>query len=184
MKLPFEHIETPHLVLRPPELGDWPVFLRFIKDERSQFIGGGPQANERDAWRAFGHLVGHWVLRDFGSFIITSKNTGQIIGLTGPWFPMNHPEREIGWSVWDAGMEGKGIAYEAALAAREHAYGTLGWETAVSYIDPKNTRSIALAERLGATLEGTAPKPYDDDQATLVYRHPAPDSDGNPEAYA
>ncbi|MEL6197095.1 MAG: GNAT family N-acetyltransferase, partial [Pseudomonadota bacterium] len=72
--------------------------------------------------------------------------------------------------------EGKGITQEAALAARAHAYGTLGWPTAVSYIDHGNDRSIALAERLGAARDAAAAFPGQDEGAEPchVYRHPAP----------
>ncbi len=54
---------------------------------------------------------------------------------------------------------------------RRHAYEDLGWETAVSYIDPANARSIALAERLGCTRDDAADRVHPDD---LVYRHPSP----------
>ncbi len=74
--------------------------------------------------------------------------------------------------------EGNGIATEAARACVAHAYDTLGWDTVVSYIDPDNARSIALAERLGATLDTQATPPTrKDPDATdaLVYRHPSPE---------
>ena len=61
----------------------------------------------------------------------------------------------------------------AAEAARTHVFETLGWDTAVSYIDPQNARSIALAERLGAVRDDSAARPHPDD---LVYRHPKPEA--------
>ena len=68
------------------------------------------------------------------------------LGLVGLWFPEGWHEPEIGWILFE-GAEGRGIAREAAEAARAHAYGTLGWTTAVSVIHPGNARSIALADR-------------------------------------
>ena len=50
---------------------------------------------------------------------------------------------------------GKGYATEAAQAARAHAYDVLGWETAISLIDPENLGSKAVAERLGARFDYT-----------------------------
>ncbi len=44
-----------------------------------------------------------------------------------------------------------------------------GMTRLVSYIDPRNSRSIRLAERLGAKLDPKAAKVDPDD---LVYRHP------------
>ena len=70
--------------------------------------------------------------------------------------------------------EGKGIAYEAAHAARQDAFTRLGWNTAVSYIAPENVRSIKLAERMGAVLDPKAKAPKEDEPC-LVYRHPKPE---------
>ncbi len=46
--------------------------------------------------------------------------------------------------------------------------------TLVSYIDPRNERSIRLAERLGARLDPRAAQPEDD--PCLVFRHPGPEA--------
>ena len=59
----------------------------------------------------------------------------------------------------------------ARILERRRRAGSLGWTTCVSYIDPANRRSIALAERLGAQEDTTAPKP---DAYCRVYRHPGP----------
>ncbi|MBQ0749084.1 MAG: GNAT family N-acetyltransferase, partial [Roseovarius sp.] len=83
----------------------------------------------------------------------------------------------------------RGIAYEAAARARQYAYEDLGFTTLTSNIVPGNTRSVALAERLGACFE----REYDNIHMgrDLLYRHPGPDAafgrdddDGSVEAYA
>ena len=164
-------IETERLVLRAPARQDWPLFNAFLASPRAEFIRSAGY-DETLAWRAFCHVVGMWVLRGFGSFIFTRKGDDTALGMTGPWFPIDWPEREIGWTVWSPEAEGKGYAFEAAAAARDHAFRDLGWDTAVSYIDPDNLRSIALAERLGAVRDDAAAHPGDD--PCLVYRHPRP----------
>ena len=98
------------------------------------------------AWHAFAADVGGWDLLGFGSWAIEEKATGAFAGQLSLNKPPHFPEREIGWFLL-AGFEGRGYATEAALAARAFAYGTLGWPTAVSYVDPDNARSIALARR-------------------------------------
>ena len=102
------------------------------------------------------------------------KGDDTALGMVGPWFPAGWPERELGWTVWSDAAEGKGYAFEAAAAARDHAFGALGWETAVSYIDPDNIRSVALAERLGARHDPEARGPGEN--SCLVYRHPRPEA--------
>ncbi len=163
-------LETERLTLRAPGPQDWEAWRAFILSDRAEFVRS-PGLDERLAWRAMGHLIGHWVLRGFGSFVYCLKGTDRAIGHAGPWFPATWPEREIGWTVWDPAAEGKGYAFEAALATLDHAFGDIGWTTAVSYIDPANTRSLALACRLGAWHDGAASAHED---GLLVYRHPAP----------
>lgn len=159
-------LTTDRLTLRTPEPGDWPHWRAMMASERSSYIGG-PLA-EPLAWRAFCHILGHWIMRGYGLFTICEG--GQPIGMAGPWSPAGWPEPEIGWNLWTDTVEGRGIAFEAAQAARTHAYTTLGWTTAVSYIDPANTRSLALAERLGCSQEIGAPTP--DNKPITVWRHP------------
>lgn len=172
------HLDTPvlhtaRLTLRAPQNRDWEPFAAFLTGDRAVFVGG-PVTRER-AWRAFGHFVGHWVLRGYGTFILTEKDSDLAIGMAGHWFPEDWPEQEIGWTVYSEAYQGKGYAFEAARAVRDHAFGALGWKTAVSYIDPANTRSIALAERLGARLDPTAATSALAEGA-LVYRHPHPEA--------
>lgn len=164
-------IETERLVLRAPHAGDWPRWRDMLRTDRAQFIRKG-EADDANAWRGFGHLIGHWVLRGFGSFVVTIKGDDHALGSVGPWYPHGWPEREIGWAIWSPDAEGKGIAFEAATAARSHVFNALGWDTAVSYIAFENTRSIALAERLGAVLDTDAATP--NDAPCHVYRHPHP----------
>jgi RimJ/RimL family protein N-acetyltransferase len=166
-------LHTDRLTLRAPQASDWPAFRDFLRSDRAHFIRPD-DIDDGKIWRAFGHVIGMWVLRGYGSFVYTLTGSDKPLGLTGPWFPEGWPEREIGWTVWDAASEGKGIVREAAHAARAYAYGTLGWDTAVSYIDPANSRSIALAVRLGAVLDPNAASPGTD--PCLVYRHPAPEA--------
>ena len=171
INVPTPRLYTERLVLRAPGAQDWEAFATFLADDRAVFIGG--PINRTKAWRAFGHAIGHWVLRGYGSFIITVKGSDDAIGMTGPWFPEGWPEQELGWTLWDIQHEGKGYAFEAACAARDYAFRDLGWQTAVSYIDPLNIRSIALAQQMGCEIDPAAANPDGDD--TLVYRHPKPE---------
>lgn len=164
-------LHTARLVLRAPRAGDHAAWEAFATSDRARHVGG--PLSDRLAWRALCHLTGHWVHRGFGMFIFSDRAAPDTpLGMAGPWFPVGWPEHEIGWSVWAPEAEGRGIAFEAAAAARDWAFRALGWTTAVSYIDPANARSIRLAERLGAVRDPAAATPEAD--GTLVFRHPAP----------
>jgi RimJ/RimL family protein N-acetyltransferase len=177
---PTPTITTDRLVLRAPELGDWEAFDAFMRSDRSVHVGG-PRDDTWENWRSFNNIAGHWMLKGWGVFVVTDKATGTPMGMAGPWQPPTWPEPEIAWTLWDDATEGKGIAREAALAARTWAQAEMPDARFVSYIDPANARSAALAERLGAVLDPDA-TPLD--EGDLVYRHPDPDADGSPEAYA
>lgn len=159
-------LETERLLLRPHRLEDFDAIAAMFETPRSQFVGG--PCSRKQAWRGFSADVGQWVLLGFGALAIELRDSGEFIGQIGLNKPLHFPEREIGWLVWEK-YEGFGYAYEAARRAHRFAFETLRWDTAVSYIDPDNARSISLAERLGARLDPDAATP--DDDPTLVYRH-------------
>ncbi|WP_145106521.1 GNAT family N-acetyltransferase [Cereibacter sediminicola] len=167
-------ITTERLTLRMPAARDWEPVAGFLTSDRVRFIGGTLTRDK--AWRAFGHMVGHWVLRGYGMFIFTLRGSDEALGMAGPWYPEGWPEQEIGWSVFSEAGEGQGYAREAAEAARRHAFQNLGWKTAVSYIHPHNVRSLALAERLGAVRDEGASFPGDG--PALVFRHPGSEARG------
>ena len=162
-------LETPRLILRPPVEADWPSYRDYRLSPRSTTSG----ESSAMAWTHFAAFFGHWSLRGFGRFIITLRESGRPVGHTGPHRPEGHPEGELTWTLWDAAIEGRGLAHEAALATRTHAFRDLGWKTAVSYIEPANLRSTRLAARLGAALDRDAPDPYGG--AVDIYRHPRPE---------
>lgn len=174
-------LETGRLRLRAPMPGDFEALATFYASDRSAFTGGPKSRDE--AWRTFCVFTGHWVLRGFGMFVLTLRDTGDPVGLAGPWFPEGWPEPEIGWRVFD-GAEGRGLAFEAAMAARAYAYDVLGWTTAISVIDTANARSEALARRLGCVPE--APYVREGWGETRIWRHPGPENlaEGGMEAYA
>ena len=163
-------LTTERLTLRAPKLEDYPVWEAFFTSDRAQFVGGPVDAAQ--AWRSYGHLVGMWALKGCGSFVFERTEDGVVLGSTGPWVPNYYPEKEIGWTVWRPEAEGHGYAFEAASAARDYAFQTLGWDTAVSYIDHGNDRSVALAKRLGAFEDENAVQPHPE-KPCHVYRHPA-----------
>ena len=165
-------LETARLRLRAPLASDWPVYRDFALSDRARYVRP-PNVDAERAWRMFAGMIGHWLLRGWGSFVFTLKTDDRPLGMVGPWFPESWPEREILWMVWDSTAEGRGYAAEAVGATLDHAFGSLGWDTAVSYIDPANAGSIRLAGRLGARLDPDASaSKLAESPVLLVYRHP------------
>ena len=158
-------LTTKRLRLRPIELGDYEKFEKFLASSRSELMGGPYKA--RAAWGVFCHEIALWNLFGYGGLSIELQATGECVGLVeindGPLFP----ERELGWQVFQE-HEGNGYITEAAQAYLHWAFEKRKLPTLVSYIDPENSRSIAVAERLNGLLDHNAPK---QDPEDLVYRY-------------
>ena len=163
-------IETDRLILRGPEARDFEPVAAFYADAERSWGFGGPQ-NRNEAWRWFASLIGHWALRGYGFWMVETR-AGETVGMVGLWEPEGWPEPELGWVMFQNG-EGRGYAFEAATAARDHAYRNMGFTTLSSNIFPGNARSVALAERMGAQKE----REYDNvtHGTEMVYRHPGPE---------
>ncbi|MBS0125813.1 GNAT family N-acetyltransferase [Thetidibacter halocola] len=160
-------LTTDRLILRAPVMEDAAPLAAYLQGPRSATVGGPFPAGE--AFDRLCALLGHWNLRGYGRWIVADRDSNAALGIVGPYFPMDWPEPEIAWTVFDA-AEGRGIAHEAALAARDYARAELGWHHPMSAISPSNTRSAALARRLGCTPEGDFTHPV---YGRLdIWRHP------------
>lgn len=149
----MHEIETSRLKLRQWTADDFKPFALFYSDEtNARYVGGKKDAEQ--AWRHMALQVGHWVLKGFGYWAVDEKSTGEFVGSVGLWKSPAWPELELGyWIVED--HRGKGYALEACQHSIEFARHDLNASSLVSYIDPSNAPSIRLAERLGASYDGT-----------------------------
>jgi RimJ/RimL family protein N-acetyltransferase len=154
-------LETERLVLRPPRFEDFEAWAAFATDvEATRFLGG--VMSRPVAWRAFAAMVGAWRLQGFAMFSVIEKSSGRWIGRVGPWQPEGWPGPEVGWSLARAAW-GNGYATEAATAAMDWSVDVLGWDDIIHSIDPDNTPSRKLAQRLGSRLRGPGnlPPPHE-----------------------
>ncbi|MEM8789328.1 MAG: GNAT family N-acetyltransferase [Pseudomonadota bacterium] len=161
-------LETERLRLRAAAPGDFEAYAAFRAEPRTQVLGG-PHSRS-DAFQMLAALVGQWQLRGYGRWIIADRTDDRPLGVTGIFHPEDWPEAELAWSLFGA-AEGKGIAQEAALAARDFAYATLKLPPLISMITAGNTRSEALARRLGARIERDYQHPEFGDMR--IWRHPS-----------
>lgn len=155
-------LETPRLILRPPQSSDFDGFAELQADEEAtRYIGGCmPRAA---AWRKFLQMPGAWAIQGFGMFSATDKASGEWLGMAGPWQPEGWPGTEVGWSFRRAAW-GQGYAGEAASAAIDWAFDHLHWQEVIHSIHPCNLASQALAQRLGSANRGPGklPAPFED----------------------
>ncbi|UMA65012.1 GNAT family N-acetyltransferase [Roseivivax marinus] len=161
-------LETARLRLSAPEAQDYPDFKATFASYRARFMGG--PLNAYETWMLYAAEIGHWQIRGFGMWMVHLKDSDETVGMAGGWQPAKWPEREVAWIIWPD-RAGRGFALEATQRVRRYFYESCGWDTAVSYLDPKDLQSIRLAERLGAERDREAATV---DGNEVCYRHPAP----------
>ena len=163
-------LRTARLILREPRAQDLDAIAGFMSSPRATYVGGPMTRHE--SWRQMLSIFGHWQVRGYGYWTVEQRETGRIVGRTGIHFhDVEWPAPELGWQLFD-GFEGMGYAYEAATAARKQA-ARMGLGPLISLIAPENAASRALAERLGARIEGETTVMG---KNALIYRHPAGDA--------
>lgn len=167
-RAPLPRLATPRLDLRPAELGDFPLWAEIFAAPDSTGFGG--PLDVEGAWEGFCVYVAGWLLHGHGLWAAERREDGQLLGFALLGLEWEDREPEIGW-IFAEEAHGLGYATEAAAAVRDHAILLFGPGGAVSYIDPANTSSIRLAERLGAERDALAEALLGD--GTQVWRHGA-----------
>jgi len=120
------------------------------------------------------YLVDHWERHGFGPWALETGEElaardgsapiapGTFVGFAGVAYPTYLPalaERpEIGWRLARRAW-GRGLATEAALAARDHAFEALGLAELIAIVHAENARSQAVARKLGMAIEGRVRNP-------------------------
>ena len=162
-------LTTERLTLRGLSLDDADAFARFFASDHSAFYGGPIHAEE--SWRKLSMYAGHWTLRGYGPWAITLTETGETLGMAGPWFPDGWPEPEITYFLLEE-AGGKGYATEAVRASLDWVFAN-GWTSAMSAVAEGNIPSIKIVERLDAVAEGMVTIPPNRD--LRIYRYPTPE---------
>ena len=173
-------IETERLILRMPRADDLDGAVEQLTDpEVMRFVGG---AVLREAVPV---VLQRWLLRwaenGFGPLAIERREDGRFVGRVGllvwdtrTWTRSSlldaaeHGRVELGWGLARSAW-GNGYAFEAAVAARDWMH-ERSFERLISLVNPENTRSVRLAQRLGATPGETVTVPSG--SPAVVWVHP------------
>lgn len=147
-------IETNRLALRPYNTGDFDAYLDMVSDPNVvRFLGGQPMPEE-DAWNRLLRYAGHWAHFDFGMFAVFERFTGRFIGETGVadfHRGLGQNFDGVGEAAWvfTSESQGRGYAYEAAMAALRWYSSSANRQRTVCLIAPDNQPSLILAAKLG-----------------------------------
>jgi ribosomal-protein-alanine N-acetyltransferase len=140
-----------------------PEFIQFVGDRGIRTLEEASKAMQEGPLKI-------WRDHGYGPYVISLANDTEPMGICGLFKRENLQHPDIGYALFPRFM-GKGFAYEAAEAVRNHARDTLGLDRITAIVSPDNPRSIRLLEKLGMTVEGPVRMP-DEDEDLLLYGMP------------
>lgn len=159
-------LTTERLILRHFHLMDENAMMNIFGDAEVMRFGDGPQTREWVASWLQTCLQRYFDTWGFGPYAVVRQRDASVIGYCGLfYFPEvnGQPEVEVGYrlarSAW-----GQGFATEAVRAVRDYAFHTLSLHRLIAIIDPSNTASIRVAEKVGMH--------YEQDVMLAGYSHP------------
>ncbi len=144
-------IKTERLILRTFKDTDLALFSLLAADpEVMRFSLKGPLSTEQAKEYFDRRILQHYEKHGFGLLAVFLKDTQDFIGFVGLIVQTIDEIEEIELAYrlrpkyWS-----HGYATEAAKAVCEYAFQTMGVERLISLIDPKNHKSLRVANRVG-----------------------------------
>jgi RimJ/RimL family protein N-acetyltransferase len=146
-------LTTNRLLLRMLEHSDFEEYAAIHTDAEVTRFTARAHLDRMETWKHMAMIVGHWHLRGFGMWGAFERDSGRLVGRVGFHQPDGWPDFELGWTMGRVSW-GKGYAPEAARACLDYAFNVMKRDHVISLIDPLNTASIRVAEKIGETVEG------------------------------
>jgi [ribosomal protein S5]-alanine N-acetyltransferase len=146
---------TERLFLRHFHILDNEAMFHVFGDPEVMRFGDGVQTKEWVENWLRSCLERYYQTWGFGPYAVANRHSQEVIGYCGLfYFPdvNGRPEVEIGYRLVRPAW-GRGYATEAVNAVRDLAFTTLGIKRLIAIIDPANTASIHVAEKIGMRYE-------------------------------
>lgn len=142
----------------------------YCDPEITKYIPDAPRSYDDAREELEWHKNGHPRHPELGLWATIHKETGKFIGRCGllPWTIEDQYEVEVAYTLardyW-----GQGLATEAAQAILQYGFDRLHLSRLVCLIDPDNSASQRVAEKIGMTLEKKVAGFAGDNIPFLVY---------------
>lgn len=146
-------LTTDRLLLRMLRESDFDEYAAIHMDADVTRYTARVQLDLYESFKHMAMILGHWQLKGFGMWGVFARESQRLVGRVGFHQPATWPDFELGWTIGKR-FWGRGYAPEAAKACLDYAFATMGRKRVISLIDPQNTASIRVAEKIGETLTG------------------------------
>jgi RimJ/RimL family protein N-acetyltransferase len=148
-------LETKHLIIREFAASDLEDLARILSNaEVMRFsLTGEPLSKKQTQEMLEKRIVAHYAQYGFGLWALITKEDNRLIGFAGLITQTIDGEElvELGYRL-HPDYWGQGLATEACLAITEYAFNKLKMKRLISIIDPRNTRSLKVADRLSMSF--------------------------------
>ncbi len=146
-------LRTPRLLIRPFTPADQPAIHAIYADPVvMRHIGHGRPMTAEQTTELLEHAEQHHHDHGFAVWALLDRDTGTITGDIG--FETTEHGTEFGYtlarSTW-----GRGLATEAAHTCLQHAFHTLRLPEVYALVDPRNTPSTRVLDKLDFTYHRT-----------------------------
>lgn len=148
-------ITTSRLILREPRLEDAEAFHKiYSHPEAMKYWSTPPHTDVEETARVLNNSIQGWHAKEYYEFSIERAPDNRVIGKAVLHSIHKGSRRaEVGYLL-DPDYWGQGMMKEALTALIGHAFGALELRRLEADIDPDNSASRALLERLGFRKEG------------------------------
>jgi len=149
-------LETDRLILRKFDVSDYDALGTILGDTvvMESSVDGPLSEHQIKMWLEH-QLEVYKLDNGFGVLAVVERVTTKLIGYCGLFYFPNidgNSEIEIGYR-FSQNSWGSGYATEAACVVRNYAFASLNVQRLIALIEPVNTRSIRVAEKLGMVFE-------------------------------
>jgi RimJ/RimL family protein N-acetyltransferase len=162
-------IEAQRIVIRPFRAEDKEAFVSFMTDENatSEFMFSEGQKTPYGAQAFFDQIVSSYSTeKPYFFYTIALRGSAGFIGAGGVSSLPENGTFECSCCLIP-GRRGYGYATEAIRALIEYCFASYEIEEFKTYIDPRNRRSIAIANRLGMDHAGNGKHPIHGDDSEV-----------------
>jgi ribosomal-protein-alanine N-acetyltransferase len=146
---------TERIVLRHFHVADLDDMAELFADPEVMRFGAGPQSRDWTREWLKKCLEDYFRKWGFGLWAVVHQPDRRLIGYCGLTLfddVDGRREIEVGYRLMRRDW-GRGLATEAAAAARDYAFGNLGLRRLIAVIDLENVRSMRVAEKIGLQRE-------------------------------
>lgn len=152
--LPWNILETSRCLVRETMPEDVEEFYRIYREPAvTRYTEELYSDIEEEKQYAREYMEAVYAFYGFGIWTIVEKSSGAIIGKVGFEYREGFEDPEIGFVI-GVPWQRKGYAIEVCRAVLDYGWRALDFQRVRALVEPANTASLGLCEKLGLRIEG------------------------------